>query len=147
MATIEANGILEVKDANGNLYLVYPVTKKENIADLENATQTEAGLFSGDDKKKLDGIASGANKYSHPTYTAKSSGFYKVTVNSTGHVSGATAVTKADITALGIPAQDTTYSAATTSANGLMSATDKKKLDGFTLKIAEDEQGFYIVKE
>ena len=56
MATIEANGILEVKDANGNLYLVYPVTKKENIADLENATQTEAGLFSADDKKKLDGI-------------------------------------------------------------------------------------------
>jgi hypothetical protein len=48
--------------------------------------------------------------YTHPSYTAKSSGFYKVTVDATGHVSGATAVTKADITALGIPAQDTTYS-------------------------------------
>ena len=42
----------------------------------------------------------------------------------------AAAVTKADITALGIPAQDTTYSAATQSANGLMSAADKTKLDG-----------------
>ena len=48
-------------------------------------------------------------KYTHPSYTAKSSGLYKVTVDATGHVSGATAVTKADITGLGIPAQDTTY--------------------------------------
>lgn len=70
--------------------------------------------------------------YTHPTYTAKSSGLYKVTVDSTGHVSAATAVTKADITALGIPESDTntTYSAASTSAAGLMSASDKSKLDG-----------------
>lgn len=45
--------------------------------------------------------------YSHPTYTAKSSGLYKVTVDGTGHISATTAVTKADITALGIPTQDT----------------------------------------
>lgn len=56
MATIEANGIFEVKDASGNLYLVYPVTRKENIADLTEATQTESGLFSANDKKKLDGM-------------------------------------------------------------------------------------------
>lgn len=70
--------------------------------------------------------------YTHPSYTAKSSGLYKVTVDATGHVSAATAVTKADITALGIPASDTntTYSAATISAAGLMSASDKSKLDG-----------------
>jgi len=71
-----------------------------------------------------------ANKYTHPSYTAKASGLYKTTVDSTGHVSATTAVAKADITALGIPAQDTTYSAATQSANGLMSSTDKTKLDG-----------------
>lgn len=61
------------------------------------------------------------NKYVHPTYTARSSGLYKVTVDGTGHVSAATAVGKSDITALGIPAQDTTYSdmkAATASAAG-----------------------------
>lgn len=45
--------------------------------------------------------------YTHPTYTAKNSGLYKVTVDGTGHVSAATAVTKSDITALGIPASDT----------------------------------------
>lgn len=70
--------------------------------------------------------------YTHPSYTEKSSGLYKVTVDSTGHVSAATAVTKADITALGIPESDTdtTYSVATTSVEGLMSASDKAKLDG-----------------
>ena len=75
-------------------------------------------------------IAAQDTVYTHPTYTAKSSGLYKVTVDGTGHVSGTAAVAKADITALGIPAQDTTYSAATTSAAGLMSASDKSKLDG-----------------
>lgn len=38
-------------------------------------------------------------------------GLYKVMTNSQGHVTKATKVTKNDITALGIPAQDTTYSA------------------------------------
>ena len=38
-------------------------------------------------------------------------------------------LTKSDITALGIPGQDTTYGVATTSANGLMSSTDKTKLN------------------
>lgn len=77
------------------------------------ATTSASGLLSSTDKSKLDGIATGANKYSHPPYTAKSSGLYKVTVDSTGHVSATAAVTKSDITGLGIPAQDTTYSAMT----------------------------------
>lgn len=47
--------------------------------------------------------------YIHPTFTARTSGLYKITVNNEGHVTDAVAVTKADITALGIPAQDTTY--------------------------------------
>lgn len=54
--------------------------------------------------------------YSHPTHTAYSSGLYKITVNSLGHVTAATAVTKADITGLGIPAQDTTYTYATSAS-------------------------------
>ena len=45
--------------------------------------------------------------YTHPSYTAKSSGLYKITVDSTGHVSNVTAVAKSDITALGIPSSDT----------------------------------------
>ena len=46
-------------------------------------------------------------QYTHPGYTERSSGLYKITVDSTGHISDVTAVTKADITALGIPGQDT----------------------------------------
>ena len=45
--------------------------------------------------------------YTHPSYSAKTSGLYKITVDGTGHVSGVTSVTKADITGLGIPGQDT----------------------------------------
>lgn len=75
-------------------------------------------------------IAAKDTVYTHPTHTAKNSGLYKVAVDGYGHVSAATAVVKSDITGLGIPAQDTTYSNATTSAAGLMSADDKTKLDG-----------------
>ena len=96
------------------------------------ATQSTNGLMSAADKTKLDGIAENANNYTHPGYTAQASGLYKVTVDSTGHVSAAAAVDKSDITALGIPESDTTYSAATTSAEGLMSAADKTKLDEVT---------------
>lgn len=96
-----------------------------------NATANAAGLMSPTDKNKLDGIAAGANKYVHPSYTAAASGLYKVTVDASGHVSATEAVAKSDITALGIPSTNTTYSAATQSANGLMSAADKKKLDAF----------------
>ena len=49
------------------------------------------------------------NKYVHPKHTAYSSGLYKITVNNEGHITAAAAVTKGDITALGIPAQDTRY--------------------------------------
>ena len=58
------------------------------------------------------------NNYVHPAGSApsKASGFYKFSTDSTSHVASVTAVTKADITALGIPAQNTntTY----TFANG-----------------------------
>lgn len=50
-----------------------------------------------------------ANGYIHPKFTPRNAGLYKITVNEEGHVSNATAVTKTDITALGIPAQDTVY--------------------------------------
>ena len=62
------------------------------------------------EKNKLAGIETGANKYVHPSYTAKTNGLYKVTVDAAGHVSSTTPVTKTDITGLGIPASNTTYS-------------------------------------
>ena len=99
------------------------------IITYDVATPTSNGLMSATDKAKLDEIEAQANKYVHPSYTSKSKGFYKVTVDAQGHVSSTTTVTKTDITNLGIPAQDTTYGVATESADGLMSKTDKAKLN------------------
>ena len=84
--------------------------------------------------------------YTHPTHTPKASGLYKVTVDAEGHVSAAEAVAKTDITALGIPAQDTTYTDVTAGgASGLMSGADKTKLDG--LIVAEDTEVTEMLNE
>lgn len=97
---------------------------------LDVATASTAGAMSAADKAKLDGIAKGANNYTHPAHTAHESGLYKVTVDAQGHVSGAEAATKEDITGLGIPAQDTTYQKATAEADGLMSKEHFAKVEG-----------------
>lgn len=82
----------------------------------------------------------GNTAYSHATAkgSAFASGLYKITTNGQGHVTAATAVAKSDITALGIPSSNTTYSAATTSTAGLMSASDKSKLDGIVAMTAAE---------
>ena len=80
------------------------------------------------EKNKLASL----NNYTHPSYTSRASGLYKIVVDATGHISQTALVTKADITALGIPAQDTTYGLASSTANGLMSKEDKTKLDGMS---------------
>lgn len=162
-------------DYDGLLYFWQKI--KAKLADKVDKVDGK-GLSSNDftsaEKKKLAGIAEGATKYVHPTYTAKDSGLYKITVDGNGHVSATAPVGKSDITALGIPSTNTTYSnfkAATASAaggsglvpapaagkqgqylrgdgtwstptnttysdatqstHGLMSTSDKKKLDGF----------------
>lgn len=61
------------------------------------------------EKDKLETVEANANFYEHPVHTSYSSALYKVTVDESGHVSGATLAEKEDIVALGIPAQDTTY--------------------------------------
>ena len=84
------------------------------------ATQSANGLMSASDKKKLDGVAAGANNYQHPaTHPASvivqdsTHRFVTDTEKTTWNGKASTAV-------------------ATQSANGLMSAADKKKLDGIT---------------
>lgn len=65
--------------------------------------------YTADEKTKLAGIEDGANKYVHPSYSARTSGLYKITVDGLGHVTDVVPVSKEDIVGLGIPAQDTTY--------------------------------------
>lgn len=90
------------------------------------ATTSAAGLMSSTDKDKLNGIEEGANNYTLPT-AGSTLGGVKTTSTVTS-ASGHTAVPIID----GVPYyKNTTYSAATTSANGLMSKADKAKLDAF----------------
>ena len=111
-----------VLDSDGKAYVNVPWSDLDTK--YEVATQTSNGLMSSDDKKKLDNLSN----YTLPT-TAESTlggikvGYtnngknYKVQVDSSGNAY------------VDVPWTDTTYSAATTSANGLMSSTDKSKLD------------------
>lgn len=98
-----------------------------------------------------------ANLYNHPTTTAVSAAAVKVGKDANGHVVLGAALSKSDVglgnvenkssatirgeltssnvtTALGYtpPQTDTTYNNATTSTAGLMSSTDKTKLDSIT---------------
>lgn len=103
---------------------------KVTVAGSGNAITTAS--ISGDTLTLTKGAT--YNNYVHPAGSApsKSSGFYKFSTDSTSHVASVTAVAKSDITALGIPGQDTTYGNATQSTSGLMSAADKTKLDGIS---------------
>ena len=84
------------------------------------ATQSANGLMSASDKKKLDGVAAGANNYQHPATHPAS-----VIVQDSTH----RFVTDSEKTTWNGKASTTV---ATQSANGLMSAADKKKLDDLT---------------
>lgn len=89
---------------------------KVTVAGSGNAVTTAS--ISGDTLTLTKGAT--YNNYVHPAGSApsKASGFYKFSTDSTSHVASVTAVTKADITALGIPAQNTntTYTFANGSA-------------------------------
>lgn len=91
-----------------------------------NATKTEGSTTNG--KIIINGVAT--NVYVHPTNAKLTAGFYKITTDDYGHVTVGSALTKADIVALGIPAQDTTYEVATASKDGLLSKDGFSKLGG-----------------
>ena len=106
----------------------------------------------------------GDSAYAHAVTNkgaAFSSGLYKITTNSEGHVTAAASVEKSDITGLGIPSANTTYTfsggtneftvtpsggsaqsvsvtpsiqTVTASADGLMSKADKNYVDGLKNK-------------
>ena len=151
--TAEDNVMYLVMNSKTKHYDIYAKVENEVVllddttVDLTNYVEKEEGKglstndYTTEEKEKLAGIAEGANNYTHPAYTEQASGFYKVTVDATGHVSAVTAVTKADITSLGIPAQDTTYKPAVANgADGLMTGADKAKLDGMEVATLEEVQ-------
>ena len=88
----------------------------------EEATVTKSGLMAYTDKIKLNSIAENANNYSHPT----GSGYNHIP---SGGLPGQILRYKADGDAEWDEEKDTTYSDATTSVSGLLSSSDKLKLD------------------
>lgn len=117
-------------------------------ATYDAATVAAAGLMSSTDKSKLDGIESGANNYTLPVATTETLGGVKagnnVVIENDGTLNAQqqiyTAGTNVDITNNVISATDTTYDPATTSTAGLMSSSDKAKLDGI-----ESGANYYVL--
>lgn len=85
---------------------------------IPDATDNQDGLMSAADKTKLDGVETGANKYVHPA------------------AHPATMITEDSTHRFATDAEKSTWNAkasttvVTTSANGLMSSSDKSKLNG-----------------
>lgn len=111
-----------------------------------DATQTTHGLMSAADKKKLDGVEANANHYVHPTSAAgaKASGLYKVATDAQGHVTGATAVTKADISPLESDPTVPSWAKAATKPTYNGDEIDYDADGEFSLKEVLDQKQFII---
>lgn len=114
-----------------------------------NATTSVAGFMSSTDKTKLDGVASGANNYAHPTSGATAGTYKSVTVDANGHVTAGTNPTTlagygiTDAAASShVGATGSAHGVATTSINGFMSSTDKTKLDGVATGAEVNQNAF-----
>lgn len=96
-----ADGVRPFSQLGAVMQDVTVAVKTNNAATYILTITTAAGSFDTPNLKPA--------VYTHPTFPARSAGLYKITVNAEGHVIDVIAVTKADITTLGIPAQDTIY--------------------------------------
>ena len=79
------------------------------ISDTITLGTTSSTAYRGDLGNEAHSWASTAKAHADKHGSAFASGLYKITTNDAGHVTNATAVTKSDITALGIPGSDTHY--------------------------------------
>lgn len=79
------------------------------ISDSLALGTTSSTAYRGDLGNEAHSWASTAKAHADKHGSAYASGLYKITTNDAGHVTGATAVAKSDITALGIPGADTHY--------------------------------------
>lgn len=111
-------------DQDGELHITgdgtyVDVSKNETISGIKTDISSLQELaHSHNNKSILDKIEqpyttaerdklAGLENYVHPSHTAHSKDMYKIAVDDEGHVTEAEVVTKSDITALGIPGEDT----------------------------------------
>ena len=113
----DSDGSAHSEKFNAKESLLKNLTSKANIVDNDSFAMVDSQASDASKRTLWSTIKSTLktyfdtlyNKYTHPTFTAKSSGLWKITVNSEGHVTDASAVQKSDIVNLGIPGQDTIY--------------------------------------
>nr|DAY18988.1 MAG TPA: Head fiber protein [Caudoviricetes sp.] len=117
-------------DGSGNAYVNVPWTDTNTTYSV--ATTSADGLMSKSDKSKLNGIATGANNYSLPKSTTTALGGVMIGYAANGK-NYAVVLDASGKAYVNVPWTDTntTYSVATTSADGLMSSGDKAKMDMF----------------
>lgn len=84
-------------------------------------------------------------QYTHPTYTSKSSGLYKITVDGTGHVSATAAVAKGDIPALDYLPTTTKYALSDSVGGDALVAKKLKNIDLSSTTI-ETETGSFAFR-
>lgn len=119
------------------------VGKSNSYNDLDDKPNIPQGTVtsvgSGDGLTGGPVTSSGSIAHAVPSGAGvKASGFYKVSTDKFGHVTGTTAVAKSDITALGIPAQDTTYDVFDDNTDGLVPAPGTTVPGSPTRYLAED---------
>ena len=134
-----AKGVVQLTNSTSSTSTTTAATPNsvKSAYDLANSKQSPATTLSGYGitdaytKTEVDTAVNGA-KYTLPNATSSTLGGVKVGSNITVS-SGTISLSKTNVTnALGYtpPTTNTTYSNATTSTAGLMSTTDKAKLDG-----------------
>lgn len=121
----DVNAQIRVKDSNNNIQTVHPETTISNVLGLQSALDDKVNVISGkglstndyttSEKNKLSGIETGANN---------------TTIDSSLSTSSTNPVQNKVITSA--LANKAGTSVATTSANGLMSSSDKSKLNDLT---------------
>lgn len=135
------------QDANGKI-----TATKKTVSTMGAATASAAGSTglvpapaAGKQNSFLRGDGTWQTPYTHPSHTAKTSGLYKITVDSQGHVSATTAVAKSDITGLGIPGSDTNYYHTRVYSSGLKIGTGTGVSDMYVPSATGTQSGVVIM--
>ena len=88
----------------------YDLQNVENTVFTLNAIKSSNEITNASPSySSSSGSSSSASAYVHPKHTEHNLGLYKFSNDNLGHVDSAVAVSKKDITALGIPGEDTKY--------------------------------------
>ena len=137
-AIAKLQGIVDGIGDEGDDYATVLAAIEGKISAAQTAIY--AAITAGDTNGHLKVNGTDVTVYTHPTATATEAAFRKVGNDASGHVVLGAEITKEDITGLGIPAQDTTYSKATAQADGLMSKEHFTKLEGLNASTTEEVQ-------